>query len=1174
MGRRENPLDPATGPVERFAHELRELRRAAGGPTYRAMAEHVTYAAGTLSEAAAGDRLPSLPVALAYVRACGGDAVEWERRWRAASVAAHALPPPDDGGDSPYPGLARFEPTDQARFFGRERLVDDLAALVRDRRFAVLVGASGSGKSSLLRAGLIPVLRDATPETDRPAAIRILTPGEQPLRVHAPALKPAAGTRHTWVIVDQFEELFTLCQSREERAGFLDALLTAVETDGRLRVVVSLRADFYGRLAEHADLAEAVREATLLVAPMRREELRAAIVKPAAAQGLIVERALTARVISDIEGEPGGLPLMSHALRETWRRRRGRTLTLAEYEAAGGVHGAIAHTAEHFYTGLSADQSAITRHLLLRLITPGEGAQDTRRPTPRAELEAGEAADIGPLLAQLARARLVTVDEDTVDLAHEALITAWPRLHAWIDQDRQRLRVHRQLTEAAASWDELGRDAGALYRGSRLATAEEAFPPERHDQLTTLERTFLTTSLETRHREQRMAARATRRLRVLAGTLSLLLVFSLVATTVAVLQQRNATAAEQVARSRQLAAQSVALLASEPDLAALLAIEAYRTSPTAEATAGLYTAAALPLRHRLAAGDAPLWDLAFDSDGTLVTAGFDDTLRRWDATTGALLGTVQGSPADGFGSALFSPDGRTLATTGEDGVIRIRGTATGEQLTAIGGPSGYLTPLAFNQEGTVLATGTPEGSLHLYDTATGQPLDTPAGLTTSSTWAAFTPDGATLAAVGPDRVLRAQNLASGDILPFPNDPDEGVLASTLTPDGRALAVTDGTGAVRIHDMSTGRLQLTLTDAEASMDGLAFSPDGTVLAIVGRDDSTRLWDVATGRTLATLGGHTGPVQGLAFSPDGATLATAGGDGARIWNVDFGRGVPEIEIPDDMSTAVFSPDGQALATMDGDGVVRVADARTGDTRATLTGRAEFAATLAFSPDGATLAAGNETDVLLWDAASGQSLTTVRLGGLLNAVVFSPDGTVLATGDAGGAVRLIDRTTRRVRSSLSQADGVRALAFSPDGATLAASGSGAIRLWDLAGNRTRTTLPSPGEAVSALAFSPDGATLAAASADDTVRLWDMGTSRTRATLTGLTDSVESLLFNRDGTTLTAVEGNGTVRRWQLTLPKPAEAISGICRALNRDLTSEERALHLPDASARPLCPPEADG
>ncbi|NUR91635.1 MAG: ATP-binding protein, partial [Nonomuraea sp.] len=434
-------MDPAAGPIAAFAVGLRELRQEAGAPAYRAMASRVHFSAATLAQAAAGDRLPTLPVTLAYVEACDGDTDDWRRRWQEAFSAAREHNARGTAA-APYRGLARFEAADRAHFFGRAALVERLAALVEEHRLVIVVGASGSGKSSLIRAGLVPLLDSA----------RVLTPGA------CPEPPPPHGV----VVVDQFEEIFTLCQDPAVRQAFVAGLLAAE------RLVLAVRADFFGRCAEHPELAGA---ATLLVGPMGPAELREAITKPAAAAGLIVQRELTARILAEVTGEPGGLPLMSHALLETWRRHHGKALTVDAYEAAGGIHGAVARTAEDLYAGLTPEQRERLRHLMLRLVTPGEaGANDTRRPVARAELATADAAQ---LLDRLAEARLITLDDHTADLAHEALLTAWPRLRGWVEEDRERLRLHRRLTEAAYGWQEHERDPSALYRGLRLATARD-----------------------------------------------------------------------------------------------------------------------------------------------------------------------------------------------------------------------------------------------------------------------------------------------------------------------------------------------------------------------------------------------------------------------------------------------------------------------------------------------------------------------------------------------------------------------------------------------------------------------------------------------------------------------------------------------------------------------------
>ncbi|MFJ8631060.1 helix-turn-helix domain-containing protein [Streptomyces sp. NPDC093568] len=518
MGRRERELDPEAGPVQRLAHELRQLREKAGSPSYRELSRRAGYSAPTLSEAAAGRRLPSLAVTLAYARACGADQAEWEARWRAVSAGVEEEAAADDG-PAPYRGLTRYGADDRDLFFGREPEVERLLRLTAEHRFAALVGASGSGKSSLLRAGLVPALRDGDAAGFRPSAVRICTPGPEPVRERRALLAPADGAEaegDTVLLVDQFEELFTLCQDPSQRREFIDMLLTARAADSRLRVLIAVRADFFGHCADHQGLAEAVNDAHLLISGMSVDRLREAIVRPAGAAGLLVERTVTDRILAEVADEPGGLPLMSHTLLELWRRRRAKRLTLAAYETIGGVRGAVAHTAEEVFERLDPAEAASARATLLRLISPGEGGPDTRRPVPRSELQATGAAAL--VLERLVAARLVTVDGDSVELAHEALITAWPRLRQWVEDERERLRLHRRLTEAATVWEGLDQDPGALYRGMLLRAAREEFMADAEGpapELNELEGAFLSASVAEDERVAREAARSARRVEVL-----------------------------------------------------------------------------------------------------------------------------------------------------------------------------------------------------------------------------------------------------------------------------------------------------------------------------------------------------------------------------------------------------------------------------------------------------------------------------------------------------------------------------------------------------------------------------------------------------------------------------------------------------------------------------------
>lgn len=1223
-GRPEVPLDPAAGPAQRFAFELRKLRAEAGGITYRSLAQRAGYGVTTLSQAASGEQLPTLAVVLAYVKACGGDPSEWEARWKqAVDEAAASSSEDEESGAPPYRGLARFEPGDTGRFFGRDKLTADALELVRRRRFAAVFGASGSGKSSLLRAGLIPALRDTQDIALRPAAIRILTPGQLPARTHTQVFDTSPATddvqADVFVIVDQFEEVFTLCHDPAERAAFIDLLLTARQPSSRLRILLAVRADFYGRCAEHPGLADALRDANLLVGPMTPAELREAIVKPAAAEGLTVERALTARIVDEVADAPGGLPLFSHVLLETWRRRRGKTMTLTGYEAAGGLEGAVAKTAEDVYRRFSDAQAATARRLLLRLVAPGEGTPDTGRPTEREELASFGRQETAEALEALAQARLLILNGGTVDLAHESLLTAWPRLRGWIDEDRERLRTHRKLTEAARTWEELGREPGALYRGSRLATAQEHLSDAPQD-LTDLEHAFLTASLADREQALSAAARVTRRLRALTGTLSVLLVLSVLVSMVAYRQRQAADAAGQVALSRQLAAQSATLIRTNPELAVLLAVHAYRTSPTSQALESLYTASALPLRktfrhhyrtpvvaeefspdgRTLAVSDSDggvfLWDtgsgrlrdkwraahdesvtaMAFSRDGRTLgtTDGVGGAVRLWDADSGRLRKPLRpqaqaaGADADwSVFSLAFSPDGRTLATGNNDGTVRMWDTETGRLRRSLLRRTGPGVSVAFSPDGRTLAATSFYGAVRLWDTDTGRLRRSLPGTTGPVDAMAFSPDGRTLAlaTAGRSRTVRLWDTDTGRLrrsLPGP------VASLAFSPDGGTLATTSEDRVVRLWDTDTGRLRHNLPGRTGAVTSLAFSPNGRTLAVSSDDDTVRIWDVSVNpRAIHTR--RLKDAESMALSQDGRTLATSKGIVVRVWETHSGR--LQASLPKSRAQATslaLSPDGRTLAVNDAIRGIELWNTSTGRLRRSVPTYSSDASSMAFNQQGNTLATTSpDRGTELWDVATGRRRERLRVekgtSGHLP-LAFSPDGRTLALEGAEGQVRLYDTRTGLLRKSLTdQSAPLVSLAFSSDGRTVAAgSGNSTVAMWD--SDARRRFLRSLSEATGSLAFSPDGRTLATASTDNRIQLLDVATGGNLAALSGHTNTVKAIAWSRDGRTLTTASADQTVRVWNAALPTPAAAIRKICRAVGRDLTMLEQNRYLPDLEA----------
>ena len=601
-----------------------------------------------------------LPAELAFAEVRDDGTPAW-------ALVAPGLSIPPRAETCPYRGLMAFRSEDGDLFFGR----DEVVASVRDRLlesgFMAVVGASGSGKSSLVRAGVAPAYGRA-----REGPVVVMTPGSDPAARLGRALSPEPPSL---LIVDQLEELFTLCRDETRRTEFIDVLMDLRET-GSTAVVLVLRADFYGRCADHPRLAKALAEHQYLLGAMSGDELRRAIEGPARAAGLRLETGLVDTMLADVKGEPGALPLLSHALYESWVRRDGRVLTRAGYVDAGGVRGAIAKSADDVYLGCDENERVLMRQMLLQLTELGETTEDTRRRVPLTELIAGEAGDTAAILEQLAAARLVVVDDGSAEIAHEALIREWPRLRGWLAEDRDELRALRQLTTAARSWEENGRDDADLYRGTRLAAAVERIAHE--GQLSPAEREFVEASRDAQERELTSAQRRARRLRALLAVVAAALVVAVIAGSFALVQRGSARRTATVAQAGRLAAQSREVAAQHPDLGLLLALEAGRIDDSVDTRGALLGALERGSRiHAWLQGfDSPVVATAFNPSGTLLATTTIKEARLYDTRTWKPVGLPLRSSQGGYSGVDFSPDGRMLAIAGGEGRVELWDVAT------------------------------------------------------------------------------------------------------------------------------------------------------------------------------------------------------------------------------------------------------------------------------------------------------------------------------------------------------------------------------------------------------------------------------------------------------------------------------------------------------------------
>ncbi|MFC6023163.1 helix-turn-helix domain-containing protein [Plantactinospora solaniradicis] len=1192
-----------------FARELTLLRERAD-LTVRQVAGRVGVqgAHSTIGDWFAGRGLPSASsgdLLVRVLRVCGvvdSDLVEqWLHAWRRVRRA----PGRRSVGPEPYRGLASYQPEDADWFFGREALTGQLIARLADLHVAggglqVVVGASGSGKSSLLRAGMVPALRaDALPGSAH-WPVLLFTPGSHPLDELAEQLAGITGAAaestppRRWVlVVDQFEEVFVACAEAEERRQFIDALCAAAGGPDGALVVLGLRADFYAQVLRYPQLVTAVQAGQLAVGPMSEEELRKAIVRPAQQAKIDIETGLADLLLREVAPRSGGtgtgahdagvLPLLSHALYATWCQGRNRRMTIADYREVGGIDGAVAASAAKVYDELTAPQQELARRLFLSLVHVAADTADTRRRVPTAELfaehdDAG-VAELEDVLDRFVAQRLVTADVDTVEISHEALLAAWPRLRAWLEADRAGLVVGRRLTEAAVTWRREHQDPAALYRGTRLAAAQEWVETSGHRvNLTPPVREFLDTSVRHELAEQRAVRRRARRLRQLVAGLLVMLLCTVVATAVTVRSLRATRAERNIAVSGKVANEATALRTTNPALAGQLSLAAYRLAPTPEAAGSLLSTAANPYFTRLTGHTSAVYAAVFGPDGrTLVTASSDHSARLWevgDSHHPVPVATLVGH-TDQVYAAAFSPDGHIVATGGADRTVRLWEVGEPREARAVAtltGHTGDVRRVAFSPDGRTLVTASADRTVRLWDVGdpgVAGPLAVLTGHREGVAAAVFSPDGRTVASVGSDRPVRLWDVSDRrrpEPLPVLTGHTDRVLSAAFSPDGRTLATGSFDNTLRLWDVGDVRHPgplAALTGHENGVVSVAFGPDGHTVATGSYDQTVRLWDIADPHFASapvTLSGHGETVYSVSFSPDGRTLASASRDAtARLWDV---RGPVLTGHAGPVHSAVFSPDGRVLVAnaYRTSRLWDVGDPRSPRPLATLTGHTDNVVMAAISQDGRVLATASlDRTVRLWDLTDPGAPTPLATlppdTDNVFAVALSPDGRTLVTAGATRAVRLWDvtdpRRPHRLAVLTGHTDRVFTVVFSPDGRTVASSSADrTVRLWDVADPRLPAplaTLDGHGNGVNSVAFSPDGRALATASFDHTARLWDVADLRRPSlttTLTGHANGVNSVTFSPDGRTLATAGFDSTVRIWDVVdrhRPGPPVVLTG---------------------------------
>lgn len=1083
---------------------------------------------------------------------------------------------------APYKGLYPFTSADRADFFGREETVDYLMQRLRETPVAFLIGPSGSGKSSIVRAGLIPALtsseRAAHPSARgemRTAGWSIIEfrPGADPFHALAEAITrlPRANgdvgrimrrlssegatlgaldllPAHMRILIfaDQFEELYTLCPSANTRRAFTELLLNSTLSSpvGAIALVIAMRADFVSQALTHRPLADALQRSGIVLGPMARHELRRAIEEPARNRGVTFESGLTERLLDDVGQEPGNLPLLQFALAELWSRRSGYVITHEDYDAIGRVSGALASYADLVYAQLTEDEQATARRLLIQLVQPGDETGDTRRPALRAEL-----SDAAWALAQkLADLRLVVTGHgdggESVELVHEALIRSWAQLREWMDEDRDFRRWQQRLRTYLQQWIASDREDDALLRGVVLTEAERWINLRRAD-LSQSEQALIDASIAARN--AKLAEIEQARQVELARTQAL-----------AMAEMQRAEAEHRRAEVERTARRRLRGLTF--GLAGVLAVAivaaAFAFSQQAEAR----RFAAQAQARQLAAQSL---NLADDATDLALLLGAEATARTSDAAdltsyltafplSGLLDRFLRGGSGD-LTSIAVTPDGQRLLTIAEEGSLTSVAqwdAATGKMVRQLLPPQ-ERSSVALAPDGERVATAE-QDAIQLWDGASGELAATwSVGADQEIKLLKFSPDGRLLITRLADGAMRAWDTATRRPIGAKITPADRSENFWLSPDNHTLAITRDIGqdrGVDLWDVNTGEMtDIRLGGHEATINSVAFSVAGDKLATASFDGSVRLWDPASGELLhSPFTEHTGRVLAVAFSPDAKVLATGGADRRiLLYDVETKRliGEPLIGHENWVRDLRFTATGDALySSATGGSLIRWELAR----RLPLQGHTDRVRSLALSPDGRTLATSSfDRRILLWDAATGVQLAELpspHTHSIIQ-VAYSPDGRFLAAGDAGGVVTLWDVEKRQLLHPpfTPQESVVIGLTFSPDSRHLAVGDFGGnLSIWDVAsGAQERAVANAHNGWTLSLAFAPDGQTLVTGGSDGRIQFWDTAPLaagrdeplRTRRAAISAHDYwVTSLLFTADGRLLISGSADKTVRFWDV--------------------------------------------
>ncbi|MCF2151378.1 hypothetical protein IQ276_034185 [Desmonostoc muscorum LEGE 12446] len=1070
---------------------------------------------------------------------------------------------------SPYVGLTKFKGKDKDKFFGRDGQILSLSNYLEQNKLLLLMGVSGSGKSSLILAGLIPHFEDKW-GTSKFSHL-IFDPTEDPFKSldrnipneyrHIVGDLTSESTEDILVrlvdginqdyeeqliFIDQFEELFTLTPPDKQEL-FIKCLLRLIEQkNSSIHLVMTMRSDFLGSLSPYPELATALEKHIRIIKDMTRNELRLAIAEPAARNHVIFEGNLVEIIIDDFLGQAGSLPLLQYTLDLLWQRDKeldgltDQVLNLSTYQDKdfGGVGGALQKQANIIYKKLNPDEQKVAQKIFLELVD----IVDEKRVSKPVQLKTFQDGGVQEKVVNiLIEKRLLVRGTDESDkrpivqVAHEELLRSWDILDALFKEKEDILLLRRRLVTDAKEWDELRKQDplkainALILNVPKLTKIINLAKEQSLPNLDALTTEFIKASIK--YQNQVQAIEAERKQREVSTELSL---------------------------ANSLGRYSLSLFDTHHELEAFVeAIKAGKILQKHKATDGKVIDALHKVlvkgseRNRLEGHDS-INSISFSPDGkTLASGSADKTIKLWNVETGEEIRTIK-THYTSANSISFSPDGKTLASGGEDKTIKFWNVETGEEIRTLDGHNYDVNSVSFSPDGKTLASGSGDKTIKLWNVETGEEIHTLQGnnddinfIYSISTYSfSFSPDGKTLASGSTDTTIKFWNVETGKEIRSIEGHYGSVNSISFSPDGKTLASGSKDKTIKFWNVETGEEIRTLDGHNYDVNSVSFSPDGKILASGSGDKTIKLWNVETGKEIRTIEGHQFHVNSVSFSPDGKTLASGSSDKTiRLWNVTGHYG--------SVNSISFSPDGQILASGSYDTTIKLWNVDTREEIYELLGHNGYITSVSFSPDGQILASGSyDTTIKLWNVDTREEIYEL-LGhnGYITSISFSPDGKTLATSAQDMTIKLWNvETAKEIRSLRVRERPVISVNFSPDGKTLASGNhEGTIKLWNVETGEENSTLKGHYQCVRSVSFSPDGKTLASGSDDKTIKLWNVETGANICILQGYHSPVRSISFSPDSKILASGGDDRWIKLWNVETGEEIRILRGHNNSVN---------------------------